>query len=119
MAIIYPNAGGGGSVWSNDLTAYAKDVMENKTAIVNDSNDGAIQGTLPLNAVKLENGGNLQINGITNFSTAQSLTTPNSVVFNFTITPRAGQPWGGIYVRCRTDRYPNSITDGTECGYYS
>lgn len=48
MGKVMINAGGGGGVSSDELTATAGDVLKGKTAVTSDSNDEIITGTLEL-----------------------------------------------------------------------
>ena len=45
---VYTNAGGGGGVSSDELTAARGDVLKGKTAVTSDSNDEPVEGTLEL-----------------------------------------------------------------------
>ncbi len=45
---VYSNAGGGGGVSSDEVTAKREDVLKGKTAVTSDSNDEAGMGTLEL-----------------------------------------------------------------------
>ena len=45
---VYTNAGGGGGISSDELTAARGDVLKGKTAVTSDSSDEPVEGTLEL-----------------------------------------------------------------------
>lgn len=85
-----------GGTLSEEVTAKRADVLKGKTTIMNDSADEIVEGTL-------------EVQSIVNFNL--SLYASETVMGAWQ-KPAKG-PYSGVTIVYRTDRYPNSATDGT------
>ena len=85
-----------GGTLSEEVTAKRADVLKGKTTIMNDSADEIVEGTL-------------EVQSIVNFNL--SLYASETVMGAWQKPARG--PYSGVTIVYRTDRYPNSATDGT------